>query len=164
MWLEGLALSLYLALLPPVSILAADLVAFSFIGGPARYVEAKVMLEAGVEEIEALRRLGDKRAQRRIAKRRAELQEYRRIVARLQLVRLGLVLVFYIGLALLALRRYIYALLPVKPCIPIIGGRVDGVCVVPAAVVLLLSYLACLPLLEEPLAALSLYRRLLRGE
>jgi len=158
----GLKIALILVLLPAVSIIMADLAVIMSIGGPKPYAYGRVYLEALVEEARRLRSLGDKRSERRFKKLKPEIELLRGRISKIQLIRLLLILFFYVTTVLLVYQRY-PIVLPVEPCIPLLSVTVKGICVMPSPILIVLGYLLWIPLVEEPVFVLRIYRRLAMG-
>ncbi len=158
----GLKVALILTLLPAVSIIMADLAVIMSLGGVKPYAYGRVYLEALIEEARRLKSLGDKRSERRFRKLKPEIDMLRGRMSKVQLIRLMLILFFYVTTVLLVYQRY-PVVLPVEPCIPLITVTVKGVCLMPSPILIVLGYLLWIPLVEEPVFALRVYRRLAMG-
>ena len=154
--------TLFLVLLPLTSILLADMAVFLSLRGAQNYAIAKLVLEVGADELRKLGRQHDKRAMRRLKKYRLVFEEFRRRFMRIQLYRFILLLTFYTLSIVVGYRAYQF-LIPVKLCIPFISFVADGVCYTMPVLVIVLGYILWLPLVEEPLLAVSVYRRLAKA-
>ena len=154
--------TIVLILLPLSSILLADMATFLSIRGAHNYAVTKLVLEVSVDE---LRRLGgqrDKRAERRLRKLKPVFEELRRRFVRIQLYRFLLLLAFYMLSVMMGYRAYQF-LIPMKICIPFISFVADGACYTVPVLVVVLGYIFWLPFVEEPLLAVSVYRRLAKA-
>jgi len=160
--LDLLIQTLFLILLPLSSILLADMAVFLSLRGVQNYAIAKLVLEIGADELRKLGRQPDKRAMRRLKKYRPIFEEFRRRFMRIQFYRFMLLLTLYILSIVVGYRAYRF-LVPMKLCIPFISFAVDGACYTMPVLVIVLGYILWLPLVEEPLLAVSVYRRLAKA-
>ncbi len=102
----------------------------------------------------------DKRAERRLRKRAIAYTSLRRRVMRINMSRLILLIPLYFVTVLSSFRMQFY---PYPINIPLLTLSVKGLYVIPASMLLLLSYVAWLPLVQyPPIFALSL--RGVRGQ
>ncbi len=148
----------YILAMAFLTVVIADIV-FIYTYKPARYVSSKMELEKAVEEYKRLRDQGaaDKRAQRRLRKLLGNVHEKRRIVVRASLYRLLLILPLYFASAISVAN--IGRLIPSPCCIPLVTISVNGACLVPPSMLLLLAYIALIPLIQESLLSLLLAKR-----
>jgi len=154
--------TIFLILLPLSSILLADMAVFLSLKGAQNYAIAKLVLEIGAHELRRLDRQRDKRAIRRLKKYKPVFEEFRRRFMRIQLYRFFLLLTLYMLSIAISYRAYQF-LIPMKICVPFITFVGDGACYTIPVLVIVLSYILWLPFVEEPLLAVSVYRRLARA-
>ncbi|MET1100872.1 MAG: hypothetical protein ABWW69_00105 [Pyrodictiaceae archaeon] len=157
--LYSAALILYVMLIALASLLVADFI-FTYTYKPLRYIEAKTQLEKALAEYKAVEKRRDKRAERKIRKVSIEVASRRRTVTRASLYRLLLLLPLYFASVLSTASVLIP--LPTRCCPPVIAVATKKGCFLESSLILLISYLAFFPLIQESFFSMTLARRILK--
>jgi hypothetical protein len=122
------------------------------------YLRIRAELEYLIRRIRELE-LEGKRRRRVVASLAARINVLRTSMKRLLFVRLLSLLLMYTVIAIIALLRFSLSFLPLSCCIPLFTLEVNGVCVVSSAILLAFSFLAALPLVQEDIILITLYKR-----
>jgi hypothetical protein len=158
--LQAMAVSLlayeaYVVLIVMLGLLAAEYFFYSIVG--RSFFEAKAVVEYAAMERRRLLTGRGKSALRRLEKLRARVHTVAGSVKRYTIVRMVLLLPVYILFSLVFLLRGIP--LPVRYCIPLISFSFEGSCVTTSAHLAILTFIAALPIVQEDLIAVLMFKK-----
>ncbi len=123
------------------------------------YLRIRAEIEYLIRRIRELE-LEGKRRRRVIASLATKVNVLRTSMKRLLFMRLLSLLLMYSVVAIIALLRFSLSFLPLNCCIPLFALEANGVCVISSAIILAFSFLAALPLVQEDIVLVTLYKRL----
>ena len=157
MGMSLLAYELYVVVLTFAAILAADYF-FYTLAGPGFY-RARAELEYAASERRKLASSGarGKSQARKLGKLRIRAHTVAGLVKRYTIIRLLLLLPIYVLFSIVFLVRGVA--IPVKYCIPLISFEFEGACVTTSAHLAVLTFIAALPVVQDDLIAVLMFKK-----
>jgi hypothetical protein len=150
-----LAYEIYVISVVLISVVIAEYFFYSIAG--RGFFEAKALLEYATAERRRLQSERGKSAVRRLEKLRAKVHTIAGNVKRYTMIRMALLLPVYVFFSLVFLLRGIP--IPVKYCIPLISFIFEGQCVTTSAHLAVLMFIASLPVVQEDLIAVLMFKK-----
>ena len=156
MALTLLAYEVYIVLLVLASLVLTEYMFYKIVG--ERFFPAKAELEILVEEHRRIAQsAGGKKDKRKLSKIRARAFALSSSVKRLTIYRMFLLIPIYVLFSVVFLVRGVFV--PVEYCIPFFAFTYEGVCVTTSGHIVVLSFLVCLPLIQDDLIAVLMFKK-----